>query len=128
MNKLGGGVTKDTILFFCDVEDTFPGCKPYPLMGPGATIDIVRGVVHPSGLEEFIDRGRDGFTFINNFFNIDRLVPELPEMMFGVVLVAVCKKLELTHQPFLPGLIGVFGDGAKQLFCRDAFEVSKYFR
>jgi hypothetical protein len=74
------------------------------------------GVVDPSGLHKFIDRGWDGFAFFNNFFNIDRLIAELPEMMFGIVLVSVCKKLELPHQPLLTGLIGVFGYSPEQLF------------
>jgi hypothetical protein len=73
-------------------------------------------VVDPSGLEELIDRGRGGIALINNFPNINRLIAKLPEMLFGIVLIAVCKKLELPHQPFLPGLIGVFGDSPEQLF------------
>jgi len=64
----------------------------YPLLGIGAAIDIMFGVVDPFRLEEFIEGGRYRLSFINNLFEIDGLVAELPEVMFGIVLVAVGKK------------------------------------
>jgi hypothetical protein len=73
-------------------------------------------VVDPSGLKELINGGRGGLAFFNNFFDIDRLIAELPEMVFGIVLIAVGEELELAHQPFLPGLIGVFGNSPEELF------------
>ena len=104
------------ILFFREVVNTLPYGESNPLAGPGATVEVVSGVVDPPGLKEFVDRGRGGFTFFDNFFNVDRLIAKLPEMMFGIVLIAVSKELELPHQPFLTGFIGVFGNSPEQLF------------
>ena len=103
-------------LFFCEVENALPGGEPYALPGPRAAVDIMSGIVNPFSLEELVDRGRGGFAFFNHFFHIDRLIAKLPEMMFRIVLIAVGEKLELPHQPFLTGLIGVFGYSPEQLF------------
>ena len=60
------------------------------------------GVVDKFCLEELLDRGRDRLVFFNNFFNVHGLIAELPEMMFGIMLITVGKKLEQSHQPFFP--------------------------
>jgi hypothetical protein len=104
------------VLFFRKVEDTLLYGELYALVRPCATVYIVRGVIDPPGLEEFVDRGWNGFVFLDDFFNVDRLITKLPEMMFGIMLIAISEELELSHQPFLAGLIGVFGYSPEQLF------------
>lgn len=66
----------------------------YPLPGIGATIDIMPGVVDPLGFLQFFDGGWEGFVFFEEFFEIDGLIAELPEMVFGIVLIAICKEVE----------------------------------
>src|ERR1700743_366214 len=102
---MGGDCFKDTkipclslghrILFFCKVGQVLPCGKFDALVGPGAAIDIMGGIVTPVGLEEFIDGGWEGLAFFSNFLHIDRLIAELPEMMFGVMLIPVGEELKL---------------------------------
>src|SRR3569833_2801076 len=65
----------------------------YFLSGVGAAIDIVLRKVYNFFLHQALEWGRNALFFFNKFFEVDGLIAKLPEMMFGVVLIAIGKKL-----------------------------------
>jgi hypothetical protein len=75
-------------------EDASPVSQFDALAGISTAIGIVGGVVNPSGLDQLFDGRRRRLAFFNDFINIYGLIAELPEMMLGVVLIAISEKLE----------------------------------
>jgi hypothetical protein len=60
--------------------------------------------------------GWKGLMIFSRLFEVHRLIAELPEMVFGIVLVPVGKELEQAKKPFFTSFGRVFGNGSKDLF------------